>query len=79
MLCDVPYLSLAWLGVTTAVDMQVSSVAPSPLPITPSTRPIPPITLYFAYGSNLWLKQMSFRCPEATYLGMGLLQGARRA
>ncbi|KAG6860592.1 hypothetical protein C0995_009482 [Termitomyces sp. Mi166 len=30
-------------------------------------------TLYFAYGSNLWLDQMSRRCPESTYVGTAIL------
>jgi gamma-glutamylcyclotransferase (GGCT)/AIG2-like uncharacterized protein YtfP len=32
---------------------------------------------YFAYGSNLWLKQMEARCPEHRILGSGLLAGYR--
>jgi gamma-glutamylcyclotransferase len=31
-------------------------------------------TVYFAYGSNLNLKQMIHRCPESRYLGLGKLQ-----
>jgi gamma-glutamylcyclotransferase len=34
-------------------------------------------TIYFGYGSNLWLKQMSQRCPHSTYLGLGRLQNYR--
>jgi len=30
-------------------------------------------TLYFAYGSNLWLDQMRRRCPGSTYIGTALL------
>ncbi|KAH7070949.1 hypothetical protein FB567DRAFT_538991 [Paraphoma chrysanthemicola] len=36
---------------------------------TTSTKP----TIYFGYGSNLWLHQMSIRCPEAKYLGIARL------
>jgi gamma-glutamylcyclotransferase len=32
-------------------------------------------TLYFGYGSNLWLKQMHNRCPNSTYLGIARLDG----
>ncbi|USP74680.1 uncharacterized protein yc1106_01954 [Curvularia clavata] len=32
-------------------------------------------TLYFGYGSNLWLHQMSTRCPESQYLGIARLNG----
>ncbi|EUC44014.1 hypothetical protein COCMIDRAFT_99394 [Bipolaris oryzae ATCC 44560] len=32
-----------------------------------------PPTLYFGYGSNLWLHQMSTRCPSSTYLGIARL------
>ncbi|KAK0239918.1 Butirosin biosynthesis, BtrG-like protein [Armillaria nabsnona] len=31
-------------------------------------------TFYFAYGSNLWRKQMNFCCPENNFLGVGLLK-----
>ncbi|KAG9191872.1 hypothetical protein G6011_10606 [Alternaria panax] len=27
-------------------------------------------TIYFGYGSNLWLHQMTTRCPSSTYLGV---------
>tara|TARA_R110002003_G_scaffold193_15_gene15041 strand:+ start:9780 stop:10421 length:642 start_codon:yes stop_codon:yes gene_type:complete len=30
-------------------------------------------TIYFGYGSNLWLHQMSIRCPDAKYLGIARL------
>jgi len=30
-------------------------------------------TIYFAYGSNLWLDQMERRCPESKFIGIGLL------
>ncbi|KAF3052874.1 hypothetical protein E8E11_010775 [Didymella keratinophila] len=30
-------------------------------------------TIYFGYGSNLWLHQMSTRCPTSTYLGVARL------
>ncbi|KAH9966290.1 hypothetical protein BJV74DRAFT_869619 [Russula compacta] len=30
-------------------------------------------TLYFGYGSNLWIDQMNRRCPESRYVGIGLL------
>ncbi|KAK4222337.1 hypothetical protein QBC38DRAFT_490175 [Podospora fimiseda] len=31
--------------------------------------------IYFGYGSNLWLDQMSRRCPSSPYTGIGLLRG----
>ncbi|KAF2264015.1 hypothetical protein CC78DRAFT_252220 [Lojkania enalia] len=34
-------------------------------------------TLYFGYGSNLWLEQMKMRCPTSTYLGVARLHGYR--
>ncbi|GAB7351274.1 hypothetical protein MBLNU459_g1692t1 [Dothideomycetes sp. NU459] len=34
-------------------------------------------TLYFGYGSNLWLHQMAQRCPSSTYLGIARLDGYR--
>ena len=34
---------------------------------------IMPPKLYFAYGSNLWLYQMSLRCPSSIYLGLAKL------
>jgi hypothetical protein len=33
--------------------------------------------IYFAYGSNLHLQQMAYRCPESRYLGTGRLYGFR--
>lgn len=30
-------------------------------------------TVYFAYGSNLWIDQMNRRCPEHKYIGTGVL------
>ncbi|HHT9106877.1 MAG TPA: gamma-glutamylcyclotransferase family protein [Candidatus Wujingus californicus] len=33
--------------------------------------------LYFAYGSNLWLKQMKERCPDYRVIGKGILKGYR--
>ncbi|KAF1818961.1 uncharacterized protein K489DRAFT_326855 [Dissoconium aciculare CBS 342.82] len=32
-------------------------------------------TLYFGYGSNLWLEQMRKRCPTSEYIGIARLQG----
>jgi gamma-glutamylcyclotransferase len=40
-------------------------------PSTVNTNP----TLYFAYGSNLWLHQMHIRCPTAQYIGLAKLVG----
>lgn len=39
------------------------------LPQSPLTTP----TIYFGYGSNLWLHQMAIRCPTSTYLGVARL------
>jgi gamma-glutamylcyclotransferase len=33
--------------------------------------------LYFAYGSNLWRKQMLARCPDNSEVGTGCLRGWR--
>ncbi|KAJ4362993.1 hypothetical protein N0V83_010110 [Neocucurbitaria cava] len=33
----------------------------------------PQPTIYFGYGSNLWLHQMRIRCPTSTYLGIARL------
>ncbi|KZV65211.1 hypothetical protein PENSPDRAFT_655946 [Peniophora sp. CONT] len=33
--------------------------------------------LYFAYGSNLWLQQMSKRCPSSPYVGVARLPAYR--
>lgn len=32
-------------------------------------------TIYFGYGSNLWLHQMALRCPTSRYLGVARLNG----
>ncbi|EON66158.1 hypothetical protein W97_05401 [Coniosporium apollinis CBS 100218] len=34
-------------------------------------------TLYFGYGSNLWLHQMAQRCPTSEYLGVARLPNYR--
>lgn len=33
------------------------------------------MSLYFAYGSNLWKEQMADRCPNHECLGVGVLRG----
>ncbi|KAL1605955.1 hypothetical protein SLS59_003078 [Nothophoma quercina] len=38
-----------------------------------SQAPLAPSTIYFGYGSNLWLHQMSIRCPTSKYLGVARL------
>ncbi|KAF2996675.1 hypothetical protein E8E13_004306 [Curvularia kusanoi] len=40
---------------------------------TPLIPPPQPGTLYFGYGSNLWLHQMAQRCPTSSYLGVARL------
>ncbi|PFH51758.1 hypothetical protein AMATHDRAFT_141847 [Amanita thiersii Skay4041] len=30
-------------------------------------------TIYFGYGSNIWRDQMSRRCPQSTFIGIGIL------
>ncbi|CAO2652771.1 Nn.00g021820.m01.CDS01 [Neocucurbitaria sp. VM-36] len=48
---------------------QPTSTAQSPQSNTP--------TIYFGYGSNLWLHQMRIRCPTSQYLGVARLTGYR--
>jgi len=31
-------------------------------------------SLYFGYGSNLWMDQMNLRCPDSRYIGLGVLR-----
>ena len=31
-------------------------------------------TLYFGYGSNIWIEQMDRRCPDNKYIGLGVLR-----
>lgn len=33
----------------------------------------PSLSVYFGYGSNLWIDQMNRRCPENKFVGVGLL------
>jgi gamma-glutamylcyclotransferase len=40
-------------------------------PLTSSPNP----TVYFGYGSNLWLHQMHIRCPTSQYLGVARMDG----
>ncbi|KAJ4337769.1 hypothetical protein N0V95_008248 [Ascochyta clinopodiicola] len=35
--------------------------------------PLTTPTIYFGYGSNLWLHQMAIRCPTSQYLGVARL------
>lgn len=42
-----------------------------------SQTPLTRSTVYFGYGSNLWLHQMSQRCPSSTYLGIARLDNYR--
>jgi gamma-glutamylcyclotransferase len=35
------------------------------------------MNLYFAYGSNMWRKQMGDRCPDHRLVGFGVLKGYR--
>ncbi|KAI1116788.1 hypothetical protein F5Y14DRAFT_405243 [Nemania sp. NC0429] len=44
---------------------------------SPRRASIPPRQLYFAYGSNLWLKQMATRCPNSWYAGRAVLTDYR--
>jgi len=37
----------------------------------------PQQTLYFGYGSNLWLYQMSLHCPTSKYIGVARLPNYR--
>ncbi|KAH0556289.1 hypothetical protein GP486_005785 [Trichoglossum hirsutum] len=32
-------------------------------------------SLYFGYGSNMWLDQMKRRCPNSPYVGIAILKG----
>lgn len=38
-------------------------------------KPLVHTTIYFGYGSNLWLHQMDLRCPTSDYLGVARLNG----
>ncbi|EIW75837.1 hypothetical protein CONPUDRAFT_169092 [Coniophora puteana RWD-64-598 SS2] len=50
------------------------------MPFTPqstlASAPAPG-SIYFGYGSNMWLDQMRRRCPHSTYLGIARLNGYR--
>ncbi|CZT19508.1 uncharacterized protein RCC_05359 [Ramularia collo-cygni] len=37
----------------------------------------PEASIYFGYGSNLWMQQMKQRCPTSKYLGIARLNGYR--
>ncbi len=60
--------------------MQPEASTSAPLPhrapnnpeIVVATDPSPQ-PMYFAYGSNLWLKQMTLRCPSSVKVGTGIL------
>ncbi|KAK3996376.1 hypothetical protein QBC44DRAFT_317761 [Cladorrhinum sp. PSN332] len=40
-----------------------------------ATHTTPTSHVYFGYGSNLWIDQMSRRCPSSPFTGLGLLRG----
>ncbi|KAF2094099.1 hypothetical protein NA57DRAFT_68703 [Rhizodiscina lignyota] len=40
-----------------------------------SSAPLEDGTIYFGFGSNLWLSQMAMRCPNSEYLGIAKLPG----
>ena len=42
-----------------------------------TANPNPQPTLYFGYGSNLWLDQMRRRCPSSPYVGVARLRNYR--
>ena len=83
------YVSQAILAqdpLTTSLSAATTTQRNSPSTLSPS-NPSNPImatsdgtdsttntTLYFGYGSNLWLKQMHQRCPNSTYLGIARLK-----
>jgi len=50
-------------GTLTAHSAMPDSATPG------STR-----SLYFGYGSNIWIDQMNRRCPENKYVGVALLK-----
>jgi len=49
--------------------------ASNTLPMTTKTTTPGTKELYFGYGSNLWVDQMTRRCPESKLIGFGILQG----
>ncbi|KZP01600.1 hypothetical protein CALVIDRAFT_532377 [Calocera viscosa TUFC12733] len=52
------------------------AAAATAAPTSPRTiAPGPPPRYYFAYGSNLWHRQMHARCPSSLPLGLGVLKG----
>jgi gamma-glutamylcyclotransferase (GGCT)/AIG2-like uncharacterized protein YtfP len=54
--------------------MATTAAAAAPTPAAPPRRPT---TYYFAYGSNLHLKQMKRRCPNSKYVGRARLADYR--
>ena len=60
----------------TPPEAPISAPFPQQAPNSPgivaATDPSPQ-TLYFAYGSNLWLEQMTLRCPGSVKVGPGIL------
>lgn len=56
----------------------------TPSPVVPASNPnqvtmgsisSEDLTIYFGFGSNLWLHQMELRCPTSKYLGVARLNG----
>lgn len=67
------YLSLLTPVSSTALYTHHQNQGQHPINMDPKTTPKP--TVYFGYGSNLWLHQMQIRCPSSQYLGIARLSG----
>ncbi|KAI9163215.1 hypothetical protein HJFPF1_04816 [Paramyrothecium foliicola] len=56
---------------------RVHHMATPPIVGKPPPAPIRPTRYYFAYGSNIHLKQMGRRCPNSKYIGRARLSNYR--
>ena len=66
--------SISGISTTQSISPSSTSLTISTMATPDDTNNATNTTLYFGYGSNLWLEQMHNRCPNSTYLGIARLK-----
>jgi gamma-glutamylcyclotransferase len=62
----------------TKIQRAMSAAASSTVALAPSaTSNVSAGTLYFSYGSNMWLDKVARRCPHSEFIGIARLPGYR--
>ena len=68
---DITPSSHLTINISLSQPISQPYISPSPRPSKMEKKK----TIYFGYGSNLWLHQMRQRCPTSKYLGIARLKG----